>query len=28
MTLESSLSALFRQMETIYPQVLRDHELL
>ncbi len=28
LTLQSSLSRLFRQMETLYPQVLRDHELM
>jgi hypothetical protein len=28
LTLESSLSGLFRQLESLYPQVLRDHELL
>jgi hypothetical protein len=28
LTLQSSLSGLFRQMETLYPQVLRDHELM
>jgi hypothetical protein len=27
-TLESSLSALFSQLQKTYPQVLRDHELL
>jgi hypothetical protein len=28
LTLQSSLSDLFRQLENLYPQVLRDHELL
>ena len=28
LTLQSKLSALFRQLERLYPQVLRDHELL
>jgi hypothetical protein len=28
LTLQSSLSSLFRQLESLYPQVLRDHELL
>jgi len=28
LTLQSSLSSLFRQLERLYPQVLRDHELL
>jgi hypothetical protein len=27
-TLESNLSALFSQLQKVYPQVLRDHELL
>jgi hypothetical protein len=28
LTLHSSLSALFSQLESLYPQVLRDHELI
>jgi hypothetical protein len=28
LTLQSSLSHLFHHLETLYPQVLRDHELL
>jgi hypothetical protein len=28
LTLLSSLSGLFQQLESLYPQVLRDHQLL
>jgi hypothetical protein len=28
LTLQSSLTKLFRQLESLYPQVLRDHELI